>query len=323
VNTDRVASFTAASAFPLKVIQNRACRNGVGRIIPVHVQFNPTNACNLNCSFCSCSNRKKTEKMRLEEFQGMIRMFAGLGTKALTITGGGEPMLHPNINEIIRASVECGVQVGLVTNGVFAGNLSMARMKFPPKWIRVSVSDDRDVDGLFKSLLPVISTIGSDWAFSYVLTRAPDYDKLRAIVKFAEDHGFCHVRVVADLFDIGAVPNMEVVRSELSFSSGEALVIYQGRKEFVLGRASCLISLLKPVIGPDGGVWPCCGVQYALNDPSRDLETSMRMGDWRDFPLIMEEQFAFDGSRCVRCYYDEYNRVLGMLTVPLEHREFV
>ena len=53
----------------------------------------------------------------------------------------------------------------------------------------------------------------------------------------------------------------------------DKIVIYQGRKKFSRGSAKCLISLIKPLIGSDGNVYPCCGVQYALADSSFDFDS--------------------------------------------------
>jgi len=52
-------SYTAADAFPIKVLKNSILQNG--KIKPFHIQLYPTNVCNLNCSFCSCANRNRND----------------------------------------------------------------------------------------------------------------------------------------------------------------------------------------------------------------------------------------------------------------------
>ena len=73
------------------------------------------------------------------------------------------------------------------------------------------------------------------------------------------------------------------------------------------------------MIGADGLVYPCCGIQYARKGIKRDLNSSM--GD--DLNKIMKEQLNFDGSYCDICYYDKYNQLLGQLIDPIEHVEWV
>ena len=84
-----------------------------------------------------------------------------------------------------------------------------------------------------------------------------------------------------------------------------------------------LISLLKPVIGADGLLYPCCGTQYAMFPPPGDYDDLMCMGPAIELYSIYQEQKHFDGSQCVRCYYDEYNALLEQIIIPLEHKEFV
>jgi len=312
----RLMSFTAADAFPAKVLQ---LPTG-DRIRPVHIQLNPTNRCNLKCSFCSCSEREKTDEMPLAEIAELLTTFAAFGSRSVTITGGGEPLMHPHINEIIEHAKVSGIQVGIVSNGLLMDRLDHQW----PLWVRVSASDDRAIDQTyFDTISRAVDHMPStDWAFSYVLTARPDYVKLAAVMAFAADQTFTHVRLVSDLLDLENVPDIEQARQALTGLPGESLVIYQGRKEYTGGRRQCLISLLKPGIAADGLVYPCCGAQYALEPPPRDYR-AMSMGHWRDFAKHLSTQQPFNGSACVHCYYDNYNTVLAARLAPLQHEAFV
>ena len=116
---------------------------------------------------------------------------------------------------------------------------------------------------------------------------------------------------------------MNEVRSIIRKKVKDKLVIYQGRKDYVKGHKKCLISLLKPVVSPDGKLYPCCGVQYALINTSKDYEKSMCMGDAKDIDKLYKEQKCFDGRFCVRCYYSSYNHALNILVSELQHGEFI
>jgi hypothetical protein len=187
------------------------------------------------------------------------------------------------------------------------------------------VSDYRAVtDGFLAACSAVVGrTRHVDWSFSYVLGRKPDLANIRAVVSFASAHAFTHVRLVNDLLDLEQSAGVDQIRSEFVNCPGESLVIYQGRKTFTRGTPRCLISLLKPVVGADGHMFPCCGAQYATDTPIRDYKGEVDMGHWRDFPRLFTEQRYFDGSVCSCCYYGSYNTLLESMTAHLSHREFV
>ena len=318
---DKIGSFTASSVFPVKLLKERGVIGEDGRIAPYHIQLNPTNRCNLKCDFCSCANRNVDLELSWEEMQKLLSKFAELGTRAMTITGGGEPLMYTKINQLIQFAFRLNIRTGLVSNGILINRLEADSIT----WVRISFSDSRTLNSNFLNNLARVAErmTGTDWAFSYVVTRTPDYDKMATIVKFASEQGFSHVRLVTDLIDLEGPPEMDEVKSHLVNVPGEEIVVYQGRKVYKKGRAKCLISLLKPIIGADGGIWPCCGAQYALKDPQKDYESSMRMCHWTEFEEVKQRQRNFDGSVCVKCYYDDYNEILDLMTKKLTHRKFV
>lgn len=318
---DRLISYTSASILPAKVLQNQNILDWHNRIRPIHIQLNPTNRCMLNCEYCSCSNRDKTAELPIADVREMLYMFAGLGAQSVTITGGGEPLLHPAINDMIDICKSLGILVGLVSNAIAIKDLQTTNVD----WARISFADDRDAsDEFFHNLShTVVSMPHIAWAFSYVIGRSPDFDKLKLILSFADTHKFTHVRLVSDLLDLSHVPQMMDIKAALTDMPGEHLVIYQGRKKFTVGTKRCLISLLKPLVSATGHLFPCCGAQYAIENPARDYESALQMGHWRDFSEIFAQQQHFDGSICAKCYYQDYNTVLDLITAPLQHREFV
>jgi MoaA/NifB/PqqE/SkfB family radical SAM enzyme len=322
------ASFSAASVFPAKLLKTRVI-DKKGRIIPIHIQFNPTNVCNFNCSFCSCANRDKKMFISFDKCKELIKMMHRCGTKAVTITGGGEPVLHPQINEMIDYFWSLNIKVGLVTNGMAINLLTKESLK-KITWIRISASVEYNTDKIsikdwFRNIEKAVKLGPTvDWAFSYVLTKDfKIYNFLIDMINFANNHNFTHVRLVSDLLDLENVRMNEVKYYLQENNIDLSKVIFQPRKEYMIGRKKCLISLLKPVIGADGKLYPCCGTQYALAEPTKDYEKTMTMGDAQDLDWIYENQDCFDGSKCVKCYYDDYNFALNIMTDHLKHEEFV
>jgi organic radical activating enzyme len=316
-------SYTAANAFPIKVLKNNIIQDG--KIKPFHIQLYPTNVCNLNCSFCSCANRNRSEELPLEDIKEIITQAKNCGCRAATLSGGGEPVLHKNINEILNFILGLDIKIGITSNGIALNRVNTEILN-KITWLRISHSDLRSFDDKYKKHLSDIiqKCLDVDWSFSYVVTKEINYKTLINVINFANDHKMTHVRIVSDLLDLEEIISMDEIKNYLkSQNIDDSLVIYQGRKNYIHGTKKCLISLLKPVIGPDGKLYSCCGTQYSLSEPTLNCNEIMSMGDAKDLQKIYEDQKYFDGSICVKCYYSDYNIILDKLIEDIEHLEFL
>jgi radical SAM protein with 4Fe4S-binding SPASM domain len=74
-----------------------------------------TNHCNLTCDFCAVSKRDK-RFMSIAEFEMICDQIRFL-TEHIYLHVQGEPLLHPQIEEILRIAHARHLQVQLVTNG--------------------------------------------------------------------------------------------------------------------------------------------------------------------------------------------------------------
>lgn len=308
------SDFCAASTFPTKLLHNEVIKDK--RIIPIHVQVYPTNRCNLSCSFCSVSDIDKKREIPIDQLKGLVDICTDRGTKAITISGGGEPLLHPHINEFIDYLEQKGIKVGLTTNG-----LLLPRLKYHNNltWCRVSSGDDR-TPGYSQIEKGITTNPETDWAFSHVIMRDPDYQKINGVIEFANRHGFTHVRLVNDLMDSEHTPSMDEVKRHIV--ADDKNVIYQGRKEWERGQEKCYMPLLKPVIAPEG-IIVCCGSQYAIKGSEGHYDPKVILGGLEELATILDGKKPFDGRVCNRCYYGDYNQALSKLLSTPQHKEFV
>ena len=76
-----------------------------------------TNVCNLNCSFCSNSNKVKRE-MTPEEFKEVLSKINNY-TDYIYLHVKGEPLTHHNLDKILDITKEYNKKVCITTNGVF------------------------------------------------------------------------------------------------------------------------------------------------------------------------------------------------------------
>ena len=309
-------SYTSASVqIPTKVLHDTSLVESIildKHIYLRHLQLCLTNRCNLNCSLCSCSDRDKTLELSFERIMSILLDASKAGCKSITITGGGEPLLHPEINEIRDFCYGLGIKVGLVSNGLLLG-----RLKRMVNWCRVSFDSLRTFSDLEPTLAKAVKTFPSiDWAISYVL-----YEKLgdlKKAVEFANNHNFTHIRVVSDINN----PDDNMMLEAKKLLEGiDSKVIYQPRGAYTKGAEKCWISLLKPTIAASGDIFPCCGAQYSINGQSKDFSERMSMGN--DLKDICENQRVFNGSICDKCYYSGYNQLLDIMMKDINHKEWV
>src|SRR5271157_3811832 len=82
---------------------------------PILVHVIPMRRCNLDCTYCNEFD-DTSEPVALAEMKKRLDILAGMGTSIITISGG-EPLLHPELDEIIRHIRKRGMIAGMITNG--------------------------------------------------------------------------------------------------------------------------------------------------------------------------------------------------------------
>jgi len=82
---------------------------------PIQVHIIPMRRCNLSCAYCN-EYDDFSDPVPLEEMYRRIGKLAALGTTLVTISGG-ETLLHPQLDDIIRRIRSHGMIAGLITNG--------------------------------------------------------------------------------------------------------------------------------------------------------------------------------------------------------------
>uniref|UniRef100_A0A7V4XV65 Radical SAM protein n=1 Tax=Acidobacterium capsulatum TaxID=33075 RepID=A0A7V4XV65_9BACT len=84
---------------------------------PVMAQIVPMRRCNLSCAYCN-EYDDVSKPVPLEEMLRRIDHLARLGTSIITISGG-EPTLHPELDQIIARIRHHGRVAGMITNGYY------------------------------------------------------------------------------------------------------------------------------------------------------------------------------------------------------------
>ena len=111
--------------------------------IPIFVQWDLSNRCNLNCNFCfyhiySLSDWDSRKIMPKETAFKVLQELKELGIKAVEWTGGGSVETHPDWKEILQRSKDLGFENALVTNGTLLDEEGLQLIK-DFEWVRFSI----------------------------------------------------------------------------------------------------------------------------------------------------------------------------------------
>jgi len=87
-------------------------------LTPVVVEFDCTTACNLGCEHCIGKKLLGCKFFSEQELRDYADALARMGTKAIILTGGGEPTMNEAFDAFIAMLKERAFQIGLITNGV-------------------------------------------------------------------------------------------------------------------------------------------------------------------------------------------------------------
>jgi len=121
--------------------------NGGKPVAPVHIRVKPMNLCNHHCWYCAYRTDDVTLGEEMDERdqipkQKMIELaheFVEMGVKAVTFSGGGEPLLYKPLPEVIEILAEGGIRIAALTNGSnLKGRIADAFAEHGA-WIRVSI----------------------------------------------------------------------------------------------------------------------------------------------------------------------------------------
>ena len=94
--------------------------------IPELVQIEITNICNLNCRMCVRSFiRLPNKHMNYQLFTQVIDRLVGV--KKVTLTGYGEPLLHPQIIDAIMYCKKQGLEVSITSNALLLKSADFRR----------------------------------------------------------------------------------------------------------------------------------------------------------------------------------------------------
>src|SRR5664279_396658 len=100
----------------------RGVRDGVAYGGPYHVEIHPADRCNIECFFCSTATLRGTDELPLTRLEELIAELKECGTRSIRLSGGGEPLFHRKVKDVLQAIADSGIPIeNMTTNAVLMG----------------------------------------------------------------------------------------------------------------------------------------------------------------------------------------------------------
>ena len=325
--------------------------------IPIQVQLVISDLCNQDCFFCAFRadgytsnqlfpiiengevNHNPNRMIPYNKVLEILNDCWDMGVRAVQITGGGEPTVHPEHAGIFQDVLDLDMDLALVTNGIILKPETVDVLT-RAKWVRVSIdaatsrsyAEIRRVspemfDRAWKNVRRLVEAkraARSDVVIGlgFVVTK-DNYTEVSDFTRMAKNAGVDNVRISAEFQS----------DDERYFESFYKCVLYQcqrARKEqtdsFTVydnfgerledlkqhnpDYAFCGYQHFNTYVGADLNVYRCC--VYAYND--RGLLGSLKDQGFRE---LWESQGKhdrmgdFDARGCERCQFNTKNRAIN------------
>jgi wyosine [tRNA(Phe)-imidazoG37] synthetase (radical SAM superfamily) len=344
--------------------------------IPLQVQLIISDLCSQDCRFCAyrmegySSNElfpvrdgsgatiDKNPKrwIPLEKVDEILNDCRSLGVRAIQITGGGEPTVHPEHAQIFTRVRQIGLDLGVVTNGVRledseaiealvatgaetwlrismdAGNSETYRSirRCPPShWTRVWSNIEKIVTARAQTMRSPL-TIGIGF-----VVNADNYKEVVDATRRARESGVDNIRISGMFQPHGIAyfsPFLEEARSlchearQLATEQFAVIDLFSDRiEDLQQGRpdyAFCGYQHLCAYIGADLNVYRCCVFSYN----QRGLLGSIRN---QSFATLWTGEAKradfdrFDARECTHCQHNSKNRAILAAILAHRHGNFI
>jgi len=315
---------------------------------PIYIRIKPTNACNHHCYYCSYGNPedyqnhvselrakfRPKDQLDAQIMRDLIRDLGQMKVKAVTFSGGGEPLLYPHIEEAMRLVLENGIDLSVITNGSLLNDARADILK-EAKWVRISMDSCRrerygEIRNVKQEMFDKIAdnirqfsqskNPACELGINFVIT-PKNADEVYDMAVFAKDIGVDHIKMCA-VID----PDMESVHGPIKDKVLESIERARGLQDayfkviskyeddlglnavFERSYCRCAIQQIIPVVAADAKVYMCHDKAYVPGGELGDLKEKSFREIW--FSEVIQKRFKdFDARQECRhhCVYDQRN----------------
>jgi len=350
---------------PLKIFHFKDKLYSLGKetaeiLPPLHIRIKPTNACNHRCSYCAYREdhlqlgKDMVEKDYIPE-EKMIEIIDDceeMGVKAITFSGGGDPLYYKYIVPTVRRLADSNIRFASLTNGsrlegeaaeIFASHGTWLRISMDG-WDDQSYVDYRNVKfGEYSKIIKNIENFkkigGSCFLGVSLIIDARNHHKIFEMTKTMKELGVDSVKIAPcvvsnegkenneyhkPFFDEAKEMSMKT-KSELEDKNFEVFDSYHALDaKFKKSYSWCPYLQILPIIGADLNIYSCQDKAYNLDS---GVIGSIKDIRFKDFWMNDKEKFfKINPSRDCNhhCVSNAKNMmVLDYLDADKEHLGFV
>jgi len=330
---------------------------------PLHVQMTISDLCNQNCSFCAYRMENYTSNQlfgvedattgvvnnnpnRMIPYEKCIEILNDckkMGVKALQYTGGGEPTVHPKHKEIFQHTLDLGLNLSLITNGVIM-RPGLPEILSHGSWVRFSLdaatkksySSIREVsedyfEKVLKHIRQVVAARNKNSksnliiGIGFVVTQ-DNYKEIRSAVEIAKDLGVDNIRISA-VFTPKDFEYHEKIYPYAKEAAAKAKIDFEDKnfkifnlfgdriEDLIQQRPDynfCGFMHLNTWIGGDLNVYTCCNNAYNERGKMGSL-AKMTFKEFWESKQKKEKYSKFVASGCERCMFNNRNKLINYI----------
>jgi len=188
----------------------RAVANGEA-YRPLFVKIKLSFTCNLRCSICNHWRAEREAPLAMERFMEIVTELAGMGCQKIHLTGG-EPLLRPQVPELVAHATGLGIRVTMTSNGTLVDkSLAKSLVRAGLKGVNLSIDSPerkihdriRGVDGAWKKTVHAVEYFrkyqkkGKPTIRINTVVSDQNYQTLTALPEFAHQRGADQINLIA------------------------------------------------------------------------------------------------------------------------------
>ena len=201
-----------------------------------------TNICNLNCDFCPLSNREK-KMMTKEEFEKILIKIKNY-TNHIYLHVKGEPLMHNDLDNILKIANKYDMNVNITTNGRLLENKLDIINNNKIRQLNISLHSFNDLNEIEK-LLNIVDKINN----SYISLRLWNSKDNSEIYKLLENHYNTKINIKGNRFKLSDKVYLDIDKLFLWPDINSEIISLYGTCKGAKSQLAILV---------DGTIVPCC-----------------------------------------------------------------
>lgn len=362
-----IAATVAHPFNPAKLLWHRsqveAVLAGHTTSAPINLEWDLSNTCPHDCFFCSFGT-SESHGYRQQVWQvfpvararTLIPELKAAGVQAITFTGGGEPLMHPEAADLFARTTGAGLQWGLVTNGVLLRGEVREQVAWNARFVRISLDAGTDATHqiMHRPKTPQFDLILDNLAATTARARElgtplqvgasfcvtdDNWQEIGLAAAKVKARGGAYLEVrptfptdwrgdglgMALSNVTAAIDALEDARRDVADRHFQIIGMIDRFASLAApakGYSTCQIGGLMSVLGADGRLWHCC-VQRGQDGFALGSVLHVPFAEaWRAAQQ-KRLQDVIDVKKCPRCRYDNYNKLLEGMQTDALHAAFV